>query len=85
MLRTTKAGTPQCRIASPTLAMMALTGLEALAMAAAPRQAKVNVVAYADDFIITRASKEVLARVTRYEAPVSSATNTSSHDVGSPR
>ena len=56
----TEAGTPQGGIASPTLAMMALTGLEAAAKAAAPRNEKVHVVVYADDFIITGASKEVL-------------------------
>lgn len=56
----TESGTPQGGIASPTLAMMALTGLEAAAVNAAPRNQKVNVVVYADDFIITGASKEVL-------------------------
>ncbi len=55
-----EAGTPQGGIASPTLAMMALTGLEAVAKAAAPRHQKIHVVVYADDFIITGASKEVL-------------------------
>ncbi len=44
----TEAGTPQGGIASPTLAMMALTGLEAAAKAAAPRNEKVHVVVYAD-------------------------------------
>jgi RNA-directed DNA polymerase len=56
----TEAGTPQGGIASPTLAMMALTGLEAAARAAAPLHRKIHVVVYADDFIITGASKEVL-------------------------
>jgi RNA-directed DNA polymerase len=56
----TEAGTPQGGIASPTLATMVLAGLEATAQKATPRGQKVNVVVYADDFIITGASKEVL-------------------------
>jgi len=56
----TDAGTPQGGIISPTIATMALAGLEATALAAAPCNAKVNVVVYADDFIITGASKDVL-------------------------
>ena len=55
----TEAGTPQGGIASPTLATLALAGLEKAAKCAAPGQ-KVHVIAYADDFIITGASKEVL-------------------------
>ena len=58
----TEAGTPQGGIISPTIATMALAGLEAAAKTAAPRNAKVNVVIYADDFIITGASKDVLER-----------------------
>jgi len=56
----TSAGTPQGGIASPVLANMALDGLEAVAQSAAPRDQKIHVVKYADDFIITGASKEVL-------------------------
>jgi RNA-directed DNA polymerase len=56
----TMAGTPQGGIASPVLANMALDGLEAVAQSAAPRSQKIHVVKYADDFIITGASKEVL-------------------------
>lgn len=56
----TEAGTPQGGIASPALANMALDGLEEIARRAAPRNQKVHVVRYADDFIITGASKEVL-------------------------
>lgn len=56
----TEAGTPQGGIASPVLANMALDGLEDVAQRAATRSQKVNVVRYADDFIITGASKEVL-------------------------
>jgi RNA-directed DNA polymerase len=56
----TEAGTPQGGIASPALANMALDGLEEVARRAAPSNQKVHVVRYADDFIITGASKEVL-------------------------
>jgi RNA-directed DNA polymerase len=56
----TEAGTPQGGIASPALANMTLDGLEEVARRAAPTNQKVNVVRYADDFIITGASKEVL-------------------------
>jgi RNA-directed DNA polymerase len=56
----TEAGTPQGGIASPALANMALDGLEEIARRAAPSNQKVHVVRYADDFIITGASKEVL-------------------------
>jgi len=55
----TEAGTPQGGIASPVLANMALDGLEAVAQRAARNQ-KINVIKYADDFVITGASKEVL-------------------------
>jgi RNA-directed DNA polymerase len=56
----TLAGTPQGGIASPTLANMTLAGLEQVAIKAAPRHHKINVVIYADDFVITGSSKEVL-------------------------
>ena len=56
----TEAGTPQGGIASPVFANMALDGLEEAALRAAPRNQKVNVVKYADDFIITGVSQEVL-------------------------
>jgi RNA-directed DNA polymerase len=56
----TLAGTPQGGIASPTLANMTLAGLEQVAINAAPRHHKINVVIYADDFVITGTSKEVL-------------------------
>jgi len=61
----TEAGTPQGGIASPVLANMALDGLEAAAVSAAPRRQKINVVKYADDFVITGASKEVLERTVK--------------------
>lgn len=56
----TRAGTPQGGIASPVLANLALDGLEAIARGAVRRTQKINVIRYADDFIITGASKEVL-------------------------
>jgi RNA-directed DNA polymerase len=60
ILYPTDSGTPQGGIASPTLANMVLDGLEQVAVKAAPRDQKVHVVKYADDFIITGASREVL-------------------------
>ncbi|TBU76800.1 group II intron reverse transcriptase/maturase [Pseudomonas daroniae] len=63
-LQATDAGTPQGGIISPTLANMALDGLESqlkqhLSVTRA-KKLKVNVVRYADDFVITGASPEVL-------------------------
>ncbi|MBB2932973.1 group II intron reverse transcriptase/maturase [Paraburkholderia silvatlantica] len=62
----TEAGTPQGGIASPVLANMALDGLEEAVWSAARRittarqKSKVNVIRYADDFIVTAASRELL-------------------------
>mgnify|MGYP001799663318 CR=1 FL=1 len=57
----TIAGTPQGGICSPTLALMALSGLEReVKTLSATQNRKVNVVVYADDFVITSVSKEVL-------------------------
>jgi len=56
----TEAGTPQGGIISPVLANMALDGMEGLLKEALPRRAKVNFVRYADDFVVTAASKELL-------------------------
>jgi RNA-directed DNA polymerase len=56
----TKAGTPQGGIASPLLANMTLDGLEPSIKAAVPRGSKVNVIRYADDFIVTGGSREIL-------------------------
>lgn len=64
----TIAGTPQGGIASPTIANMTLDGLETAvyksigAAVTARRKAKVNVIRYADDFIITGCTKEVLEK-----------------------
>lgn len=61
------AGTPQGGIISPTLANMALDGLEAILSSRfgkkrtrASSKTKVNYIRYADDFIITGISKEIL-------------------------
>lgn len=62
----TEAGTPQGGIASPVLANLALDGLEdavhsALGRSKNARQpAKAHVVRYADDFVVTGASRELL-------------------------
>jgi RNA-directed DNA polymerase len=65
----TEAGTPQGGIISPTLANITLDGLEKLLLQHFPREKrkdgkiwrpKVNLVRYADDFIITGDSKELL-------------------------
>ena len=55
----TTAGTPQRGIISPTLANMVLDGLEVAVKAATSPTERVNVVRYADDFIITCNSKEM--------------------------
>jgi len=62
----TTAGTPQGGIISPVLANMALDGLEAAVHASVGlsistrRKFKLHVIRYADDFVITATSKEVL-------------------------
>jgi len=65
-LYATEAGTPQGGIISPVLANLALDGLEQAVRQLHPtttrrgQQAKINVVRYADDFIITGASEALL-------------------------
>ena len=65
-LFSTDAGTPQGGIISPTLANMTLDGLQVTLDKAFPwstrrgQKVKVNLVRYADDFIITGISKELL-------------------------
>jgi RNA-directed DNA polymerase len=62
----TEEGTPQGGIISPVLANMALDGLERILRKKYPLdtrkqyKAKVNLVRYADDFVITGSSKEIL-------------------------
>jgi len=56
----TTAGTPQGGLISPLLANFALDGLEAAVKAVARRGDKVNLVRYADDFVVTGATRELL-------------------------
>jgi len=62
----TREGTPQGGIISPTLSNMVLDGIQDMLAKAFPwstkrgQTAKVNLVRYADDFIITGRSKELL-------------------------
>lgn len=56
----TEDGTPQGGIISPRLATVALNGLEGAVKAGFRKPDKVNVVVYADDFVVTCSSKEVL-------------------------
>ena len=62
----TDVGTPQGAICSPVLANLTLDGLEAKLRECYPkatarsRRAKVNLVRFADDFVITGSSKELL-------------------------
>jgi len=56
----TKAGTPQGGIISPALANMALDGLELELRKRFRRLDKVHMVRYADDFIVTASSRELL-------------------------
>ncbi len=60
MFCATEEGTPQGGIISPRLATIALNGLEEVATAGFRKPDKVNVVVYADDFVITGNSKEIL-------------------------
>lgn len=68
-LSATEAGTPQGGIISPTLANMTLDGLEIGLRQHIKKlkikSPKVNVVRYADDFVITGNSKELLEGVVR--------------------
>jgi RNA-directed DNA polymerase len=70
----TEAGTPQGGVISPTLANLTLDGLEPLLAQHFPRgkrkdgkpwSPKVNLVRYADDFIITGDSRELLEKEVR--------------------
>lgn len=72
-LASTIEGTPQGGIISPTLANVALNGLEAglqayirtLVAQSKVQKLKVNVVRYADDFVISGASRDLLEGVVR--------------------
>lgn len=59
----TTAGTPQGGCCSPALAVMALSGLEGKLRSTTQYQRgkeKINMIAFADDFVVTAASKELL-------------------------
>lgn len=59
----TESGTPQGGLASPTLLVLTLSGLEqAILNATSAREDKVHFSIYADDFIITGASKVLLEK-----------------------
>ncbi len=58
----TEAGTPQGGIISPTLANMTLDGLERELHRKFGQSGKVNMVRYADDFVVTASSRELLER-----------------------
>jgi RNA-directed DNA polymerase len=60
ILYPTREGAPQGGSASPCITLMALSGLEAAVKAVTTQNDKVHVVMYADDFIVTGASIEVL-------------------------
>jgi RNA-directed DNA polymerase len=62
ILYPSRKGTPQGGIISPTLANMALDGLEEVVRSAVPRRNRVNFIRYADDFIITGKSKRLLEK-----------------------
>lgn len=59
-LFSTNEGTPQGGIISPTLLTITLSGLEQAIKSVVSSKDKVNLVTYADDFIVTGASYEVL-------------------------
>lgn len=59
----TTLGTPQGGIISPTLAVLALSGLETKLVSTRKRQRdkeKIHMITYADDFIVTAASEQLL-------------------------
>ena len=60
VLHSTFDGVPQGGIISPAILVLALSGLETAVKSATSPKDKVHMVIYADDFIVTAASKEVL-------------------------
>ena len=56
----TDAGTPQGGLISPLLANLTLDGMEQVVKAVASKGDKVNFVRYADDFVVTGATRELL-------------------------
>jgi len=66
LLYPTRKGVPQGGIISPTIANMTLDRLEDTIRRSVPYRSRVNFVRYADDFIVTAKSKEILVK---YVAP----------------
>jgi RNA-directed DNA polymerase len=64
-LYATDGGTPQGGIISPTLLTITLKGLEGLLKANTKPKDKVHLATYADDFIITGATKEILEQTVK--------------------
>jgi RNA-directed DNA polymerase len=60
VLHNTVEGCPQGGIASPVLANIALDGLEKEICAVGKRKDKINFVRYADDWVVTASTKEIL-------------------------
>lgn len=56
----TESGTPQGGICSPTLMNLTLNGLEQILKERFPAKHKIHLIRYADDFVITGESKEIL-------------------------
>ena len=65
----TEEGTPQGGSISPTLANMTLNGMEPLLKGHFGRNSKVNLVRYADDFIVTSPTREVAEEVRQLLIP----------------
>ncbi len=59
----TRKGVPQGGIISPTISNMVLDGLEEAVRSAVPRRRRINFVRYADDFITTGKSNNILEEV----------------------
>lgn len=56
----TQAGTPQGGLISPILANLTLDGMEKVTKTQASQKDKVHFIRYADDFVVTGASREIL-------------------------
>lgn len=59
-LRPTFHGVPQGGVISPCILVLALSGLEETVKSLTSPREKVNVISYADDFVITGVSREIL-------------------------
>ena len=63
-LYSTDMGVPQGGIISPTLTNLTLNGLKSL-LEDIPRKHKVNIIIYADDYVVTAESKEILQELVK--------------------